>query len=234
MELSTPGSDPEPRETLPLRHQEDLEPSIAKHRGEEAGAVHVSVCGGGVELHREESPRAGSGPGTKAGLTQPIFHNAVRVHPMLGILCDYLGSFLSPYTHIKMLVMANLLFSHSSSTGLSLQPDSTSKSCPYSSGCYRSRTQVFTEGRSRPETPHPKDTKPAGYWSAHWAYRTSVPAGPPATGTDVPPPQREYPLPLAPVPARVLVGDPESGDESPSLQGETALPPAQHPYAHDE
>ena len=156
MELSTPGSDPEPQETLPLRHQEDLEPSMAEHRGEEAGAVHVSVCGGGVELHREESPRAGSGPGTKAGLTQPIFHNAVRVHPMLGILCDYLGSFLSPYTHIKMLVMANLLFSHSSSTGLSLQPDSTSKSCPYSCGYYRCRIQGSTEGTSRPETSLPR------------------------------------------------------------------------------
>ena len=42
-ELSTPGSDPEPREPLPLRQQEDLEPSTAEHRGEEAGAVHVSV-----------------------------------------------------------------------------------------------------------------------------------------------------------------------------------------------
>ena len=182
----------------------------------------------------EESLIAGSGPGTKPGLTPPIFHTVVRVHPMLGILCESLCRFLSLYTHIKMLVMGNLLFSHSSSAGLSLQPDSTSKSCPHSSGCYRSRTQVFTEGRSRPETPHPKDTKPAGYWSAHWAYRTSVPAGPPATGTNVPPPQREHPLPLAPVPAWVLVGDTESGDESPPLQGETALPPAQYPYAHDD
>ena len=180
----------------------------------------------------EESLIAGSGPGTKPGLTTLIFHTVVRVHPMLGILCDSLGSFLSPYTHIKMLTMGNLPFSHSSSTGLSLQPDSISKSCPYSSGCYRSRTQGSTEGRSRPETSNPNDTKPAGYWSAHWAYRTSVPAGPPATGTDVPPPQREYPLPLAPVPARVLVGDPESGDESPPLQGETALPSAQDPDAH--
>ena len=42
-ELSTPGSDPEPREPLPLRQQEDLEPSTAEHRGEEAGAVPVSV-----------------------------------------------------------------------------------------------------------------------------------------------------------------------------------------------
>ena len=136
MELSTPSSDPEPRETLPLRQQKDLGPSMAEHRGEEPGAVHVSACGGGVELHREESPRAGSGPGTKAGLTPPIFHNAVRVHLMLGNLCNYLGSFLSPYTHIKMLAMANLLFSCSSSTGPSLQPDTTSKSCPYSCGMF--------------------------------------------------------------------------------------------------
>ena len=79
--------------------------------------MHVSVCGRGADLHRDESPRTGSGPGTKAGLTPPIFHTVVRVHPMLGILCDSLGSFLSPYTHIKMLAMGNL-FSHSSSTGL--------------------------------------------------------------------------------------------------------------------
>ena len=118
IELSTPGSDPEPQEPLPLRQQEDLEPSTAEHRGEEAGAVHVSVWGGGAELHREESPRTGSGPRTKAGLTPPIFHTAVRVHPMLGNLWDSLGSILSPYTHIKMLAMGKLLFSHSSSTCL--------------------------------------------------------------------------------------------------------------------
>ena len=126
--------------------------------------MHLSVWGRGADIHRDESPRAGSGPGTKAGLTSPIFHTAVRVHPMLGILCDSLGSFLSLYTHIKMLAMANLLFSHSSSTGLSLQSDSTSKSCPYSSGCSRCRIQGSTEGRSRPETSLPKDTGPAGYW----------------------------------------------------------------------
>ena len=135
----------------------------------------------------EEPPRAGSGPETKAGLRPPIFHTAVRVHPMLGILCDYLGSFLSPYTYIKMLAMANLLFSHSSSTGLSLQPGSTSKSCPYSSECYRCRTQGSPEGRSRPETSLPKGTRPAGNWPACWADRISVPTGPPATGTNVPP-----------------------------------------------
>ena len=43
MELSIPGSDPKPQEPLPLRQQDDLEPSTAEHRGEEAGAVHVSV-----------------------------------------------------------------------------------------------------------------------------------------------------------------------------------------------
>ena len=62
MELSTPSFDPEPQEPLPLRQREDLEPSTAEHRGEEAGAVHVSVWGGGAELHREESPRSGSEP----------------------------------------------------------------------------------------------------------------------------------------------------------------------------
>ena len=40
MELSTPSFESEPRELLPLRQQEDLEPSMAEHRGEEA--VHVS------------------------------------------------------------------------------------------------------------------------------------------------------------------------------------------------
>ena len=118
--------------------------------------MHLSVCGRGVELHRDESHRPGSGPGTKAGLTPPNFLTAVRVHPMLGILCDYLGRFLSPYTHIKMLAMANLLFSCSSSTGPSLQPDTTSKSCPYSCGYYRGRTQGSTEGTSRPETSLPR------------------------------------------------------------------------------
>ncbi|XDA82040.1 hypothetical protein R6Z07F_011959 [Ovis aries] len=32
MELSTPGSDPEPREPLPLRHQVDLEHSTTEYR----------------------------------------------------------------------------------------------------------------------------------------------------------------------------------------------------------
>ena len=80
--------------------------------------MHVSVWGGGAKLHRKESPRAGSGPGTKARLTPPIFYTAVTLHPMLGILCNFLGSFLSLYKHIIILAMGNLLFSHSSSTGL--------------------------------------------------------------------------------------------------------------------
>lgn len=46
MELSTPGSDREPQEPLPLNQQEDLQPSMAEHRVEEAGAVHVSMWGG--------------------------------------------------------------------------------------------------------------------------------------------------------------------------------------------
>ena len=70
--LGTPGSDPEPREPLPPRQQEDLEPSTAEHTGEEAGAVHLSMWEGGAELHSNGSPRAGAGPGAKAGLTPPV------------------------------------------------------------------------------------------------------------------------------------------------------------------
>ena len=40
--------------------------------------VHVSVWGGGAEPHREESSRAESRPGAKAGLTPPILQTAVR------------------------------------------------------------------------------------------------------------------------------------------------------------
>ena len=151
----------------------------------------------------------------------------------MGILCDSLGSFLSPYSHIQMMVMGNLLFSQSSSTGLSLQSDSTSKSSPYFSGCYRCRTQGSTQRRSRPETSLPKDTRPAGHWPAHWACRTSVPAGPTATGTGVPPPQQEHPPPPTPVPPRAVAGEIESGDESPPLQGKLAVAPDQDPDAHN-
>ncbi|KAI4567242.1 hypothetical protein MJT46_008455 [Ovis ammon polii x Ovis aries] len=45
-ELSTPASDPEPREPLPLRQQENLEPSTAEYRGEEAAAVHSALGNG--------------------------------------------------------------------------------------------------------------------------------------------------------------------------------------------
>ena len=71
----------------------------SEHRGEEAGAVHVSMWGAGAELRREESPRAGSGPGAKAGLTLPIFHTAVRE----SILCWGFSGKLSVlrYAHRK-------------------------------------------------------------------------------------------------------------------------------------
>ncbi|XP_043294990.1 proline-rich protein 2-like isoform X3 [Cervus canadensis] len=124
MGLSTPGSDPEPREPLPLRQQEDLEPSVAEHRG--------------------------------AGPRDPLKGN---------------------------------------------------------------RDLSLLSQRHRP----------AGYWPAHWADRTSVPAGPPAPGTHVPPPQPEPPPPRAPAPAWALAGEPESGHELPPLQGEPALAPAQDP-----
>ena len=55
-ELSTPGSDPEPREPLPLRQQEDLGPSTAEHRSEEAGSVQVSMWGVVVLSHTGRNP----------------------------------------------------------------------------------------------------------------------------------------------------------------------------------
>ncbi|CAN0156334.1 unnamed protein product [Rangifer tarandus platyrhynchus] len=39
--LSTPGSDPQPRGPLPLRQQEDLEPSAVEHRGPPAPGTDV-------------------------------------------------------------------------------------------------------------------------------------------------------------------------------------------------
>ncbi|KAI4567115.1 hypothetical protein MJT46_008328 [Ovis ammon polii x Ovis aries] len=63
---------------------------------------------------------------------------------------------------------------------------------------------------------------------------TSEQRGPPATGTDVSPPQREHPPPPATVPARTLAEEPESEDESPPLQGESALAPAQDPDSQDD
>ena len=153
---------------------------------------------------------------------------------MLGILWESLGSFSVQLGTWQGWPVGKLFFSPSSSSELQIQPGSTFKSCPYSSGCSRCRTQGSTEGRSRPETSLPKDTGPAGYWPAPWADGISVPAGPPAPDTDVPPPQREHPPPSAPVPARDLAGEPESGDESPPLQGEPALAPAQDPHSQDD
>ena len=124
--------------------------------------MHLSVWGRGADIHRDESPRAGSGPGTKAGLTPPIVHNAVRVHPMLGILCDSLGSFLSPYTHIKMLAMGNLLFSHRSSTGLSLESDSTSNPVPTAVGALGAGSRDPLRGHQGLRLPFPKTPSQLG------------------------------------------------------------------------
>ena len=60
-ELSTPSSDPEPQKPLPLKQQGDLEPSMAEHGGKKAGAVHVSMWGGGAEPHRRSPPDLGLG-----------------------------------------------------------------------------------------------------------------------------------------------------------------------------
>ena len=153
---------------------------------------------------------------------------------MLGILWESLGSFSAQLGTWQGWPVGKIFFSPSASCDLQIQPGSTSKTCSYRGACSRCRTQGSTEGRSRPEISPLKDTGPAGYWPAHWIYWTSVPAGPPATGTDVPPPQEEHPPPPAPVPARALAGELESGDESPPPQGEPALAPAQDPDAHDD
>ncbi len=241
--LGTPGSDPEAREPLLLRWEEDLEPSMAEHRGEEAGALHVSVCGGGVELHREESPRAGSGPGTKAGLTSPIFHTAVPEGillglPRVGLVFKVQGRIPTPQRHRARPAMRNLFFSHSSSTRPQVQPGSTSKTCLYGDGCYRCTTQGSTEGRLRPEISPPKDTGPARYRPAHWEDQISVPAGTPAPGANAPIPQGEPPRPptcaVTPAPARAFAGEPESGDKLPPLQGESALAAAQDSHVQDD
>ncbi|KAI4567216.1 hypothetical protein MJT46_008429 [Ovis ammon polii x Ovis aries] len=61
-ELSTPGSDPEPREPLPLRHQEDLEPSTAEHREAVApGELSSRTCGIALD-NGSGSPREACGP----------------------------------------------------------------------------------------------------------------------------------------------------------------------------
>ena len=151
---------------------------------------------------------------------------------MLGILWESLGSLSVQLGTWQGWPVGKLFFSPSSSYDLQIQPGSTSKTYPYRGGYSRCRTQGSTDRRSRPEISPPKDTRLAGYWPAPQEGRTSVPAGPPAPGTDVPPPQREHPTP--PVPARALAGEPESGDESPPLQGEPALAPAQHSEAHDD
>lgn len=241
--LGTPGSDPEAREPLPLRREEDLEPSTAEHTGEEAGPVHVSVWGGGADLHSGGYPRAGAGPGPKAGLTSPIFHTAVPEGillglPRVGLVFKVQGRILSPQRHRARPAMRNLFFSHSSSTRPQVQPGSTSKTCLYGDGCYRCTTQGSTEGRLRPEISPPKDTGPARYRPAHWEDQISVPAGTPAPGANAPIPQGEPPRPptcaVTPAPARAFAGEPESGDKLPPLQGESALAAAHDSHVQDD
>ena len=79
--LSTPGSDPEPRGPLPLRQHEDLEPSAAEHRGEEAGAGHLSMRGGALSFTGRSPPELGLG--LRKGWPHTILQTAVRE----GILC---------------------------------------------------------------------------------------------------------------------------------------------------
>ena len=61
--LSTPGSHPEPRGPLPLRQHETWSPARQ--------STEARRLGMGAELHREESSRAGAGPGAQVGLTPP-------------------------------------------------------------------------------------------------------------------------------------------------------------------
>ncbi|XDC63661.1 hypothetical protein R6Z07M_014843 [Ovis aries] len=99
MELSTPGSDPEPRETLPLRQQEDLEPSMAEHRGEEAGVVHGLHIARWTEkpawfhklTDRQEDSQAhgfrlasggASGPQQEPALSKPGLSSALILKPV--------------------------------------------------------------------------------------------------------------------------------------------------------
>lgn len=71
--LGTPGSDPEAREPLPLRREEDLEPSTAEHTGEEAGPVHVSVWGGVLTYTAGGTPELGLGRDQTLASHHPSF-----------------------------------------------------------------------------------------------------------------------------------------------------------------
>ena len=100
--LSTPGSDPEPRGPLPLRQREDLEPSAAEHRGEEAGAGNLSVRGGLLSFTGRSPPELGLGLEQRLA-SHHLTDCSQRKHPMLGILWKTQGSFLSPNTNMTRL-----------------------------------------------------------------------------------------------------------------------------------
>ncbi|KAI4567715.1 hypothetical protein MJT46_007513 [Ovis ammon polii x Ovis aries] len=186
---SAHGSDPEPRETLPLRQQEDLKLSTAEQREARTRESSPAECVETQLVLLQGAPQEASGP-------LPEEQKALALAP------------------------------HYNQTPLP-------SPVPTAVGTTGAGPRDPLRGHRDLRLPFP-DTGPAGYWPAHWTYRTSVPAGPPATGTDVPPPQREHPPPPATVPARALAGETETGHELPPLQGEPALAPAQDPDAHDD
>lgn len=196
------------------------------------------MCGEGVLSYTGTSPRKlllGLQQALASHPPPPILHTSVPKDIRRWVFFgNLLEAFCPGIRTCQGWPVGKLCFSPSSSTGLQLEPGSTSQTCPYTGGGSRCRTQGSTEGRWRTETCPRRDTRPAGYWPAHRADRISVPAGPPVPGTDVPPPQREPPPPRAPLPARALAGEPEAEEESPPRQGEPALAPAQHPDAHDD
>ena len=89
--LSTPASDPEPRGPLPLRQHEDLGPSTAEHRGEEAGAGNLSVRGGALSFTGRSPPELGLGLEHRLA-SHHLADCSQRRHPVLAILREALGS----------------------------------------------------------------------------------------------------------------------------------------------
>ncbi|KAG5204619.1 hypothetical protein JEQ12_019064 [Ovis aries] len=151
--LGTPGFNPEPREPLPLRQQEDLEPSTAEHT---ALALASNF---------NQTP-----------LTSPVFTAVVTSG---AVLRDPLRGDRNLRLPLPKIRASSVL---ASTLGIS-------DLC---------------------------------------ACRT------PSPSTDVPPSQRKHPPPPAPIPAQALAGEPESGDESPPLQGEAPMAPVQDPDAHTD
>ena len=185
--------------------------------------MHVSVWGGGAELHNEGSPRAW---GLSLDQRLASHHPSFTLQSQKASYCDFLEWDLSRKFREEFCLHRG--------TGQGWPW----VICAYGDGCYGCRTQGSTEGRLRPETSPPKDTGPVGYWPAHWEDQISVPAGNPALGANAPIPQGETPRPptcaVTPATARPLAGEPESGNKLPPLQGESALTPARDSHVHDD